>query len=504
MQREVERKLRVASDFPLLDLQGDGVLGNVIPRPAFEMTAVYHDTEDLRLLRWGATLRRREGGRDEGWHLKLPVAGCDAGTRDELHLPLWAGPTGSVPAELADVVAPLARGARLRPIAWVHTTRTPSMLIDADGSELAELVDDLVRVRSGDDRVHAEFREIEVEARDSVDSRVLDRIAAILIDHGAEPSSASKAAGALGALAAAPPDIPEPTMPLPDEPARAAIRALVRLGAREIVLADIAVRRALPGSVAELREATCRLHDLLAVLEPLLDAEWVAAIQQELAWLASEMSAVRECEDFADRLRTRLISLDDGDAAEAISLVDGVLSRRLAGARGGALAALRSERHELLLEDLVAASQDPPVSTAAERSCAAALPPLITRAWRRLNRPARRLREESTDGDWDRVRVRAQRLHHAVQAFAPIFPEHRSRLGKGLARATRVLGKEHAAREAQRLAQQIAEQPGVSGAAAFALGRLFEREVARGQRRRQSFILRWPAIRQNAKRSWLR
>ena len=38
------------------------------------LTAAYLDTDDLRLARWRVSLRRREGGTDEGWHLKLPVA----------------------------------------------------------------------------------------------------------------------------------------------------------------------------------------------------------------------------------------------------------------------------------------------------------------------------------------------------------------------------------------------------------------------------------------------
>ena len=42
------------------------------------LDAVYYDTADLRLIRAGVTLRRRTGGDDAGWHLKLPAG---AGTR---------------------------------------------------------------------------------------------------------------------------------------------------------------------------------------------------------------------------------------------------------------------------------------------------------------------------------------------------------------------------------------------------------------------------------------
>ncbi|MFC0114557.1 CYTH domain-containing protein [Kibdelosporangium aridum] len=79
-QREVERKYEAAPDADLPELAG------ATAEPRHEtLDAVYYDTEDLRLIRGGLTLRRREGGEDEGWHLKVPV-GED--TRDEIHLPL--------------------------------------------------------------------------------------------------------------------------------------------------------------------------------------------------------------------------------------------------------------------------------------------------------------------------------------------------------------------------------------------------------------------------------
>src|SRR6266480_7687552 len=66
-------------------------------RPAGEqLEAEYYDTGDLRLIRAGVTLRRRRGGHDAGWHLKLPVG---ADTRREIRLPLGrAG--GRVPRAL--------------------------------------------------------------------------------------------------------------------------------------------------------------------------------------------------------------------------------------------------------------------------------------------------------------------------------------------------------------------------------------------------------------------
>lgn len=40
---------------------------------AEKLEAEYYDTDDLRLILAGITLRRHRGGDDAGWHLKLPL-----------------------------------------------------------------------------------------------------------------------------------------------------------------------------------------------------------------------------------------------------------------------------------------------------------------------------------------------------------------------------------------------------------------------------------------------
>jgi hypothetical protein len=50
-----------------------------------QLEAEYYDTDDLRLIRAGITLRRRRGGDDAGWH-PTPVtgAGCAREAADEV------------------------------------------------------------------------------------------------------------------------------------------------------------------------------------------------------------------------------------------------------------------------------------------------------------------------------------------------------------------------------------------------------------------------------------
>lgn len=101
---EIERKydVDVAMVFPNLAAM-DGVDSVAQPR-TFQLEAEYFDTPGLDLARSGVTLRRRTGGDDAGWHLKLP-AGPD--TRTELREPL--GPTREVPLIFRARVHTIAR-----------------------------------------------------------------------------------------------------------------------------------------------------------------------------------------------------------------------------------------------------------------------------------------------------------------------------------------------------------------------------------------------------------
>ncbi|MYS24890.1 CYTH domain-containing protein, partial [Streptomyces sp. DvalAA-14] len=106
-----------------------------------ELDAVYYDTADLRLLAHGITLRRRTGGHDEGWHVKLPGG---RGERREVHAPLRAGKAGHVPAELNRHLKAYTRGAALLPVVHLRTHRRRHLLLDKRGRCLAEVAQDRV------------------------------------------------------------------------------------------------------------------------------------------------------------------------------------------------------------------------------------------------------------------------------------------------------------------------------------------------------------------------
>jgi inorganic triphosphatase YgiF len=187
---ETERKYEARAGFALPDLTGLAVAAPGGARTD-ELRAVYFDTAGLALVAAGITLRRRTGGPDAGWHLKLP-AGTDR--RREVHAPLGDG-TEPVPASLAGRVADWTGGQPLQPVARLDTTRRVQPLAGPDGQVLAEIADDLVTgwlpgPRGQGWREESAWREIEVELKTGP-AGLLDAVGERLRQAGAVPSAAA-------------------------------------------------------------------------------------------------------------------------------------------------------------------------------------------------------------------------------------------------------------------------------------------------------------------------
>jgi inorganic triphosphatase YgiF len=207
---EIEQKFDADSDFERPDFAavttGVAAAAPVLHR----LSATYFDTADGRLQAAKITLRRRTGGTDAGWHLKLPAGGSAApagvSTRRELHEPLeCAGTDGAgapaVPRRLASRVAEVTGGLPLAPIATLVTERTVVTLTSADGTLLAEIADDQVTARRLPETAvePLRWREIEVEVPAAV-PQLQQAVADRLLAAGARPAGhGSKLARLLGA-----------------------------------------------------------------------------------------------------------------------------------------------------------------------------------------------------------------------------------------------------------------------------------------------------------------
>lgn len=493
--REIESKLRVHALFELPNFNDDFA---VVSEQPFTMVATYYDTPSLALFRWGVTLRRRTGGSDAGWHLKMPVSSGDELVRDEIHLP--EANTDHVPAALADVVSPLLLGQPLQQVVVLRTERSPSMIRIPDGA-CVELVDDTVSVMDGDTAV-AVFRELEVEATDDDASRaLLHEVVQRLQTAGALVGATSKAASALGPRAAAPPDVRIGPMPGPNGLAADALRVMLATHVKHLLLADVAVRRELPDAVHQMRVAARRLRSVLATFQTLFDREWSAGLREDLKWLASELGAIRDAEVLQERLDEHAETLPADFRSGTLRAIDAVLTRRRDAAQSGAIAALRSDRHDFVIQDLVDAANTPRFTDQAYRTCREALPPSLAKTWRTLERSVNRLELTTPSSHWHAARIKAKRARYAAEALSPIFGKKIERLANRLSDVTEILGSHQDAHVAQQFLLEVV--PSADGSTGFGLGLLFEGEYVFEIADREEFLAMWPTVVRAARTSGL-
>lgn len=184
---EIEQKFDVGTGFTLPGFDTVPGCASVSGPVTQHLSATYYDTPGNRLAASKITLRRRTGGADEGWHLKLPAG---AGARREIHAPLAPGDEGQVPERLADHVAEVAAGLPLAPIAILETQRALTTLRTSAGALIAEIADDRVTARRPGTAAGGgvAWREVEVEVpRES--PAVLAEASRLLRAAGARPAA---------------------------------------------------------------------------------------------------------------------------------------------------------------------------------------------------------------------------------------------------------------------------------------------------------------------------
>ncbi|MGY4708915.1 CYTH and CHAD domain-containing protein [Mycolicibacterium sp. CBM1] len=413
---EVERKFDVPAETVFPSFEGLSFVARVERQASQSLDAVYFDTPARDLARHRITLRRRTGGPDAGWHLKLP-SGPDA--RTEVRVPLSAATSETaVPEELADVVLAIVRDRPLTPVARITTTRNVVMMYAAGGAELAEFCDDEVSAWAidpvdGSDGEAQNWHEWELELVDGdVENaaEVLTRLGNRLLDAGAVPAGhGSKLAKVLdSAMAAAgAPEKPQAS----NDPVHRAVAEQVE----QLLVWDRAVRADTYDSVHQMRVTTRKIRSLLQTSEDafgLTDDTWIL---DELRQLAGVLGVARDAEVLADRYEAALTALP----AELVRgpvwerLVEGARRRYQAGLRRS-LQAMRSPRYFRLLDGLEAlVAAQPPESVAAQA------PVNIDSAYRRVRKAAKaasRAPLEDKDEALHRIRKGAKRLRYVAAA----------------------------------------------------------------------------------------
>ena len=416
---EVERKFAVVETTVAPSFEGLSVVGRIERLPVQRLDALYFDTPEHALAAHRVTLRRRTGGPDAGWHLKLP-SGPDA--RTEVRLPLGGGDSDTVPAELKDVVLAIVRDRPLQQVARIETTRTVDVLYGASGSAEAEFSDDQVTASTGANDEHQVWREWELELAEGVDpesgAALLDRLANRLFDAGAEPAGhGSKLARVLSTARG------DASDPPPSESADPVHRAIAEQ-VDELLVWDRAVRSDTWDSVHQMRVITRKIRSLLRASEEsfgITDDAWVL---EELRLLAGVLGVARDAEVLAERYERALDELPGelvrGPVRER--LVDGAKNRYQAGLRRS-LTAMRSDRYFRLLDALEALVAAEPVTSASGDEAA---PVTVDSALRKVRKSVKKARVAAADDDVSaeesdealhKIRKRAKQLLYTAAAL---------------------------------------------------------------------------------------
>lgn len=498
---EAERKYSATGDRPLPDLTGLPSV-DAIDVDRFELSAQYYDTADLRLLRSKITLRRREGGDDAGWHLKLP-SGVD--TRTELHFPLGDDSAEDVPADLGSLLRGIRRGAPLNLAALLVTRRHRHRLRSSDGGFVAEVVvDDVDAVRSADGS-EIRWKEIEVEWNSALGDKTIGRLLTALEERFAavgitRSESPSKLHRVLGDLIPARPPIAKGLIP---------IRDYLSSELHTLALSDIAVRRDAPDAVHSMRKAARRLRSALQTYsdEIVVDHDLV----DELRWLGRRLSSSRDLEVQWERLAERVADIPVDSHREATrARIDEYFSARSEAARLEAVDSLDSDRYVGLLSRLDAAIDDlaPATEAAGARPKVArkellrAIAALSKKVSRRVDRVGDAENPAERDALMHRARKGAKRMRYAIEVIAPMHPKRSGRILDRFDDFQDLLGEfQDSVVAREHLLDMLSEQ-GHTAETSFGLGILFRIETEIGDAQAAHLDGGWRKAHRSARRLW--
>ncbi|WP_203706907.1 CYTH and CHAD domain-containing protein [Asanoa iriomotensis] len=490
---ERERKFECPADFQVPDLLGDGIaaLGDPV---VIKLDATYYDTPRLRLTRGALALRRRTGGADQGWHLKVGAAG---GARTEHQRALTRG--RQPPADLMRLVRGASRGEPVEPVARVETRRREWQLRDADGVVLASLADDAVVGHDLVDGGRTAWHEIEVELVDG-DEEVLDEVERRLRAAGAVPGSPAKIRRVL--------DDRLRDLTAIDAGAATPVFAYAAATRDSLVAHEPAARAGDVDGVHDMRVAVRRLRSTFRSFRALWDQDRIEGVRAELKWLGEQLGGVRDAQVMGPRL-ARAVRLEPDDLVLGPVAAD--LAEHFAADESAALTRLRralsSPRYVELLSTLDDVVEAPPATEVGPRW----VNKRIHRAVRRADGLLDTALERQSDGgvgDDDpalhEARKAYKRGRYAVEVRQRSGDKGAKRLVRGLKGLQDLLGDHQDSVITRQVLRDLGERAYARRANAFTYGVLYAEQAAHGR----SLVAKLPAAQAKARRRksrrWLR
>ena len=498
MEHSPERELKLAATASFRMPSVYGLVGPTVRQaPPERNDTTYYDTEDLRLARWGASIRHRPG---EGWTVKLP-AERDAPflVRPEI---VFDGEGGTPPPAAAELVRGFVRNAELHESVRMTTIRRRTGLHDADGTLLAGVVDDSVSVLNGEGARPASFRELEVEIGEETTPTLLDALVERLRQAGAVvPEQRAKYVRALDRDSALTPEIAVAEIG-EDATAGDVVRRAIATSVIRLIRHDPVVRLDEdPEGVHQMRVATRRLRSDLRTFRPLVNESWSSTLRDELGWLADLLGDVRDGDVLLERFRDRVGELPETEqfAAEAVlsTLQD---DRNIAQAT--LLESLRSQRYVELLDSLVAGAKEPSLSESAGAPAGEVVPELVRRPWHKLSKLVKKLDDSPSDEKLHQVRIRTKRVRYAADAASAIVGKPAKEFAKAAEDLQDVLGELNDAVVAERWLGDWTDRDRSADEVRAATA-LAESERSESKRCREAWRATWDELSSAKLRDWM-
>ena len=434
----VERELKLAPPDTFSLARMEPRLDAYVASPVTlkRLHTVYYDTDDLRLTRWDCSLRFRRG---EGWTLKIPVPQESAALYREEHV--FPGDETSIPAGALDLATAFHRGAVLHRVAELRTLRASRHMLSGDGEDVAEVVEDDVRVVEGTEVVRR-FRQIEIELTDAAPDAALEVLGALLRHEGAgKLDPVAKNVRALGERACE----PELDVPALDRRSRLGdvVRAAFTASVQRLVRHDVMLRLGADAeAVHQARVAVrCMRSDLRTFL-PVLEAAWACDLRERMRLMQDGFSAARDADVLLAHLRRESELLPDGDRRGADDVFEPFCAARdQAYEHLGAM--LREPRYVALLQELVDAAKRPPFTPAADEPARAAIGDVVGDAWSALRKRVCARTRPPADRELHRIRIAAKRVRYGAEAVAPVAGRRADALARSVEEMQTILGDQH-------------------------------------------------------------
>ena len=470
---EVERTYDVDPQTGLPDLGVLPAVVRVAPPVEVVQNAAYFDTPTLSLLRAQVTLRRRTGGLDDGWHLKLPRGGD---RREEVRTPV--GEADKPPTELLDRVRVFVRDAPVEPAAVLVTRRTVHRLLGEGDVVLAELCDDRVQAATyGDPPTSQEWREWELELVDAP-ATLLDAAEPVLLLAGARPATVrSKVARVLGTDLPARPAWQQRGTLDHHPTAGELLTAYVAHHVSRLQHEDQLVRSGGKEGIHQLRVAARRLRSAFTTYAPILEPDAATGLRAELRWFGGVLAEARD----AQVLRERLTSLVRQQPVELVlgpvtARIDDELRKQFRAGRSHADEALDGERYFRLLDRLEAFLETPPFVDAAGTDAGEVVPELVQVELRKLRKRDRARQGAGSRDERDlalhEVRKSAKRLRYAAETARPVVGKRAKKLATRARALQQLLGDHQDSVVSRTTLRELGARAHVAGENGFTFGLL--------------------------------